>query len=214
MSCTEWNYQKDFSDDDVLGAVISVDALAVYAREGVDLATKWTDPKPGSVMEYALLQLLTDFDQKGGSIAGSTYVNVSTSSDMLGAHGFVADEGQVRLLLIGRQVEAALDTVVELPIGTGTAQVYRLDAQHQQPGTPETNTITDGKLHITMPALSAALVVVSTASPAPNPPAPSPSPIPPAACPGGNIDACMALCPSTPAAAYTACAGECGVRCQ
>jgi len=48
----------------------------------------------------------------------------------------------------------------------------------------------------------------------PSPPTPSPpSPSPPPGCPGGTLTACLALCPSNPAAAYQACVAACGKRC-
>jgi len=175
LSCTEWNYQKDFKDTDVVGAVISVDALAVYAREGVTLSTKWSAPSKGSVLEYALLQLLANYDGKGGTIAGSSYVNVSSSSDMLGAHGFVSDSGQLHVLLLNRQVEAALEVAVGLPSATArSGSLYRLDAQNLQPGSPETLPAAGGKVVVTIPAVSAALLVMAAATPPPRPPPPTP----------------------------------------
>jgi len=169
MSCTEWNYQKGFNDDDVVGAVISLDALAVYAREGVELATKWSAPRAGTVMDYALLQFLNNFDQQGSGIAGSSYLNISTSSDMIGAHGFMSAEGQLCVLLIGRQVQKSVDVDVQLPKGVEDVSVYRLDAVHTQPGGAEKVTAAQGMVSINIPAVSAALVVVAKSTPAPAP---------------------------------------------
>ena len=120
-----------------------------------------------------MLQLLNNYDGSGGSIAGASYVNVTSSSDMLGAHGFISDAGRLHVLLICRQAEDALTAVLELPQGgtwpPGTmdpargvgASIYRLDAQHKQAGSPEPANVVQGKLSITMPAVSAALVVVA-----------------------------------------------------
>jgi cellulose 1,4-beta-cellobiosidase len=47
----------------------------------------------------------------------------------------------------------------------------------------------------------------------PGPPGPSP-PGPPSGCPGGSLSACIALCPSTPPAAYQDCVKECVARCS
>jgi len=41
-----------------------------------------------------------------------------------------------------------------------------------------------------------------------------PSPTPDLPCPGGNLSACIGLCPSTPAAAFQACVGVCTSRCS
>ena len=67
--------------------MLTVEALAIYAREGVDLATKWTGPAAGTVAEYALLQFLHDYDGQGGSVAGASYSDVTSSAlDLLGTH--------------------------------------------------------------------------------------------------------------------------------
>jgi len=50
----------------------------------------------------------------------------------------------------------------------------------------------------------------STYGPGPTPPGPTPTP----GCPGGNLSACIGLCPSTPAAAFQACVGVCVTRCS
>eukprot|EP00041_Stephanoeca_diplocostata_P029829 m.888884 g.888884 ORF g.888884 m.888884 type:complete len:348 (+) comp23640_c0_seq6:889-1932(+) len=47
----------------------------------------------------------------------------------------------------------------------------------------------------------------------PPPPGPNPPP-PPSGCPGGNLAACIALCPSNPPDAYKACVADCVKRCD
>jgi len=51
----------------------------------------------------------------------------------------------------------------------------------------------------------------SSPTPAPAPSSPTPSP---SGCPGGDLSACIALCPSSPAAAYKACVNSCVSRCS
>ena len=177
LSCTEWNYQKDFKDDDVVGAVVSVDAIGVFAREGVDLANKWSSPEPGSVADYALLHFLHNFDGQGGSIAGAAYVKVDTSSDLIGAHGFLSSDGQtVHVLLICRQYEGEVRVEVPVPEQEGLVSVYRLDAQHVAPSSPELTTPMSGKIVVTMPPSSAALLVAHKKKVGPPPPPPLPAP--------------------------------------
>jgi len=47
-------------------------------------------------------------------------------------------------------------------------------------------------------------------TPGPTPPGPTPTP----GCPGGSLNSCIGLCPSTPAAAFQACVGVCVTRCS
>ncbi len=178
LSCTEWNYQKGFSDDDVVGAVISVDAIGVFAREGVDLANKWSSPEPGSVADYALLHFLHNFDSQGSSIVGAAYVNIETSSDLIGAHGFLSSDGQrVHVLLICRQYEGEVKVEVPIPGYEGLVDVYRLDARHVVPSSPETTPSMPGKIVVTMSAASAILIVANQKQVGLTSPARPPSPL-------------------------------------
>jgi cellulose 1,4-beta-cellobiosidase len=52
----------------------------------------------------------------------------------------------------------------------------------------------------------------STYTPGPGPTPPGPTPTP--GCPGGNLSACIGLCPSTPAVAFQACVSVCVSRCS
>merc|ERR1712086_610145 len=90
ISCTEFSYGSD-----VIDAVLTMDALAVYAREGVDLATRWTAPEKGSITSSAY-----DLLNNRVSIAGMAYKNVTTSHPLLGAHGFSNETGGKELLLL------------------------------------------------------------------------------------------------------------------
>ncbi len=180
LSCTEWNYQKDFKDDDVVGAVISLDAIGVFAREGVDLANKWSSPAPGSVAEFALLHFLHNFDGRGSTIAGAAHVEIRTSTELVGAHGFLSADGRrVHVLLICRQYEGDVRVEVQIPEHEGQWSLYRLDAQHISPSAPETISPQAGKVLVNMPPTSAVLVVGNKKQAHPPPPSPPPSPLPP-----------------------------------
>eukprot|EP00035_Acanthoeca_spectabilis_P005924 m.118823 g.118823 ORF g.118823 m.118823 type:complete len:428 (-) comp13260_c1_seq4:575-1858(-) len=50
-------------------------------------------------------------------------------------------------------------------------------------------------------------------SPLPPPPPSPPAPPSPGGCPGGSLEACIALCPPNPPAAYKACVESCAQRC-
>jgi hypothetical protein len=156
MSCTEFSYG---SETEVVDAVLTLDALAIYAREGVDLATRWTAPATDSVTAYAFA-LLNDYDQQGGSIAGLSYIGASSSEPLLGAHAFGNKDGTPKVvLLIGRQHEGELEATVNLGDAISTLELYRLDVGHVTPGKPEMLSVTKGSVSVTMPAVSAALLV-------------------------------------------------------
>ena len=69
-----------------------------------------------------------------------------------------------------------------------------------------------------VPAPTPATPTPPPATPTPPPATPTPPPATPtpapSGCPGGSLAACMALCPSDPAAAYKACVDSCVQRCS
>merc|ERR1711924_92486 len=145
MSCTEFAYG---GDQDVADAVLTLDALAVYAREGVDLATRWTAPTLGSITAYAY-SLLNNYDQNGGSIAGLHYLNATSSEPLLGAHAFGDKDGKTKaVLLICRQHEGSLVASVNLGSSSSTVKLYRLDSDHAAPAKPETLSSTKGVVSV------------------------------------------------------------------
>ena len=165
LACSEWNYSAGFADDDVAGAVVSLDALGVYAQQGVVLANKWEGPAKGTVLEYALFRFLQDYDGRGGSVAGAAYVNVTTDSALLGAHAF-SSAAAFQLLLISKQAVGSMTVAAHLPRQCAPPQLYRLDKDHTKPAAAEPLPLLvaeDGgkTTSVTLPPVAAALVVCS-----------------------------------------------------
>merc|ERR1712046_267175 len=149
ISCAEVSYGSDAID-----AVLTMDALAVYAREGVDLATRWTAPVQGSITSSAY-----DLLNNRMSIAGMTYRNVTSSHPLLGAHGFSDENGSKELLLlICRQHEGTLTATVALPSGIDSVEYWVFDADYSVDSPSQTATADNGVVKIDMPPVSAVLV--------------------------------------------------------
>lgn len=171
LSCTEWNYQGDIKDDnDVTGAVVSLDALGVYAQQGLALSAKWEGPAKGTVLEYALFRFLHDYDGRGGSVVGAAYVNVTTDTTLLGAHAFSSATGSAKafqLLLISKQPTGSMTVTAHLPrTCKGKPELYRLDKDHTKPAAPEPLPLLVAEAggtttSVTLPPVAAALVVCS-----------------------------------------------------
>lgn len=161
LSCTEFNYGDD---SEIVDAVLTLDALAVYAREGVDLATRWVAPGKESPTAYAY-SLLSNYDQFNGSIVDMAYINASSSEPLLGAHGFQAKDGRQVVLLVSRQHTGTMAVSVDLGSQySGTAHLYRLDADHTKPSEPEQVEFSSGKTQLTMLPAAAGLLVIGTAT--------------------------------------------------
>lgn len=144
----------------ILDSVLTLDALAIYAREGVEVAARWSVPKQNTITEYAYA-LLNDYDQQGGSLAGLMYFNATSSEPLVGAHAFGTKDGIVKaVLLICRQYDGELDAVVSVGSHAVSADIYRLDSNHTTRAKPKSLAMKDGRVFVTMPAVSAALLIV------------------------------------------------------
>ena len=65
IAITEYNWGND---DIISGAVATAEALAIFGREGVDIATRWVVPEVGTLGEQAFKMYL-NYDGQGGSVA-------------------------------------------------------------------------------------------------------------------------------------------------
>ncbi|MGA7992975.1 MAG: glycoside hydrolase family 44 protein, partial [Thermoanaerobaculia bacterium] len=68
LAISEYNWG---SDDGISGALAQAEALAIFAREGVDLATRWVAPAENSRTEDAFL-LYRNYDGAGAGVAGDS----------------------------------------------------------------------------------------------------------------------------------------------
>src|SRR5260370_30193979 len=82
LAISEYNWGND---NGASSALAQAEALAIFGREGVDLATRWVAPAAGSRVEDAFLFYL-DYDGKGARVAGDSIQAVSSSVDTVGAY--------------------------------------------------------------------------------------------------------------------------------
>jgi Glycoside hydrolase family 44 len=163
LAITEYNFGND---NGVSSALAQAEVLAIFGREGVDLASRWRAPKDGSLMEDAFL-LYLNYDGQGSKVAGDSVRAVSANVDAVGAYavrGTGASASRLYVLLFNKDtVERHVD--VQLPAGTlaGTpASLYRFGAQRL--GAAGTASVSGGGLSLDLPQRSATLVVLQLAS--------------------------------------------------
>jgi len=126
LAITEYNWGND---DTSSGAVAQAEALAIFAREGVDLATRWGAPAANSLAERAF-QIFLNYDGAGANVQGDSVGATSTNVDKVGAYGFNLD-GQRTMLLLTNKDSASHDvTVVFNAARSGTWKLYGFDAAH------------------------------------------------------------------------------------
>ena len=86
LAITEYNWG---ADNGASSALAQAEALAIFAREGVDVAARWVAPQADSLVERAF-RLYLDFDGLGSQVNGDSVRAISADVDSLGAYAFHA----------------------------------------------------------------------------------------------------------------------------
>ena len=124
LSISEYNWGADNGGS---SALAQAEALAIFAREGVDMAARWVAPKAGSLVERAF-RLYLDFDGLGDSIQGESVHATSANADMLGAFAVRQAGRRSMLLLFNKAISsttAAIDIDTHL---SGPWKLYQFTA--------------------------------------------------------------------------------------
>ncbi|MGH8172216.1 MAG: glycoside hydrolase family 44 protein [Rhodanobacteraceae bacterium] len=101
LAITEYNWGNDGTSS---GAVAQAEILGIFAREGVDLATRWVAPDPNSRAERAYT-LFLDYDGNGANVQGSSVAAQSANVDQIGAYAFIGG-GRTMVLLTNKDTVA------------------------------------------------------------------------------------------------------------
>jgi glycosyl hydrolase family 44 len=150
LAITEYN----FGEGDESGALAQAEALAIFGREGVDLATRWVAPLPGSRVRDAFRMYL-DYDGAGTGVEGDSVSAVSADVTKVGA--YVIDGVHTYVLLFNKDTASTSVDVSGLP--AGPAALYRFDATHALAPAGSV-AASGGHLILTLPAHSATLAVL------------------------------------------------------
>jgi hypothetical protein len=154
IAITEYSWGGDGGTSSTLA---QAEALAIFAREGVDLATRWVAPADGSRIEDAF-SLYLDYDGAGGRVQGQSVKASSTNVDQVGAYAFISPSNVLYLLLFNKDTVAR--TVSASVVGgvNGTFGLYRFTASSRLTSAGGT-TPSGGVLSLNLPARSATLAV-------------------------------------------------------
>ncbi|MCB1036974.1 MAG: hypothetical protein KDD47_24315, partial [Acidobacteria bacterium] len=160
LAVTEYRWG---ADDGISSALAHAEVLGVFGREGVDLATRWTAPDPGTRVEDAY-ELFLDYDGASARIEGES-VRALADSDALGAYAVRGGAGQLWVLLVNRET-TPLEATVDLatPLLPGTAPVYRFDGANPL-SLALSIPVSPTSFNLDLPPRSASLVVTRLATP-------------------------------------------------
>jgi hypothetical protein len=152
LAITEYNWGGDTG---ISSALAQAEALAIFGREGVDLATRWVAPDPGSRVEDAF-RLYLDYDGGGATVSGDSVQAVSDNVDDVGAYA-VAGNGTRLFLLLFNKATADRDAAVTLPEAFHwRARLWRFDGSSSL-GAAGAVLPAGGSLTLSLPARSATL---------------------------------------------------------
>jgi len=154
LAITEYN----FGDGDATGALAQAEALAIFGRYGVDLATRWVDPPEGSRVEDAF-RLYLNYDGHGSKVAGDAISATSSRVDQVASYAIANANGTVYVLLFNKATDASPVTVNLGGHGGKAVDLFGFDADNALSRTGSTTASSSG-LSLTLPGRSATLAVV------------------------------------------------------
>jgi Glycoside hydrolase family 44 len=173
-------YNLSLPNGDAVGnALIQADTLGVFARNGVDLATRWGLDADGRLIPWAF-RVFRNYDGNGARFGGMWVESVSTDQGQLAVYAAVRLEGGVLTVVVINKTGGALTSPLSvarfaLP---AAARVFRwsggqsIDRLADQP-------VSGGGFTTTYPARSITVFELASTATPPPPPPPPPAPPPP-----------------------------------
>lgn len=154
LAITEYNWG---GNDGLTSALAQVEVLALFGREGVDLATIWTAPAGGSRLEDAF-KIFLNYDGAGGRVSGDSVKATSAAPDDLGAYAVRGGGDQLLLVFINKATDTK--TVLGTVSGgiNGNLALFGFDGTSRLSAKGSVST-SDGAFTIEMPPRSALLAV-------------------------------------------------------
>ena len=152
IAVTEYNWG---ADDSPSGALAQAEILAIFAAQGVELATRWVAPESGKKTEEAF-RLYLNYDGAGSRVLGDSVTASSSDRPAVGAYAIRGPSDQLYVLLFNKDT-AARDVDVTFAAGvSGPASLWRFTAAAPL-GSAGTVAVSGNALSLTLPARSATL---------------------------------------------------------
>jgi len=162
--------EYNFGDVGVSSALAQAEALAIFAREGVDLAMRWLGPAFDTLMEDAF-SLYMNYDTAGHKVDGEAVRATSSSVDDVGGYvvrGTTASGFPNRLyvLLFNKATitESTMVNIAGVTIQAPNLPLYRFSSSRLAPAGTAAHGA--GGFTLSLPARSATLAIVDLVPPA------------------------------------------------
>jgi hypothetical protein len=164
LAITEYSWGNDHG---LSSALAQVEVLGIFAREEVDVATRWVAPAAGSLVEDAF-RLWLDYDGAGARVAGASVRAVSSEADAVSGYAVEAPGGPLRVVLVNRDPVQRPATVSLAGGGTRSVRLFGFDGETRLSALG-TTALSGGALALDLPPRSARLVEVAPESVTPSP---------------------------------------------
>lgn len=159
LGITEYHFG---GDDDPSGAIAQAEALGCYADQNVYFASLWS----GSGYTLSAMNLYTNYDGKGGSF-GDTLLP-TTTQDVSKSSAYAAvdagDPSMVTVMVTNKDSNAIENVSISLEGAKAdykAAAVYAIYGDSSDIRLLDVVDVTGSEVNVTLPAFSAAMVVVS-----------------------------------------------------
>ncbi|MBO9604499.1 MAG: hypothetical protein J7639_01035 [Paenibacillaceae bacterium] len=156
LAITEYNFGNG---DGITAGLAQAEALAIFGREGVDLATRFGNFQAGTPIEDAF-KLFLNYDGNGSKIEGSSVPTSSTLSDAVGSYTIAGNDGKQYVLLFNKDTVTRAVNVNTGSAGDTSAVVYRFDANTRLAAAGTVASSDDGTIALRLPKRSATLLVI------------------------------------------------------
>ncbi len=152
--------EYDWGPDDYSSAAIAqAEALAIFAREGVDMAMRWVAPAANSKVERGF-RIFLNYDGSGAHVQGDSVRATSGNVDQVGAYAFRKPGQKVMVLLTNKDSLSHDVTLTFAQAYAGTWTLYGFSGSADI-ATIGSGTIAGTGLTLTgVPAMSVRLLVL------------------------------------------------------
>lgn len=168
LAITEYNFGGDTG---ISSALAQAEALGIFGREGVELATRWVAPQHGSRVQDAF-RLYLNYDGAGARVQGTSIRATTSNVDSIGAYA-VDDSahGKLCVLLFNKHTSAETARLSVAGASSEALTLYRFTAGASLASAGSAS-LSAGTANLVLPARSATLAVLqrSLADVSPSPP--------------------------------------------
>jgi hypothetical protein len=159
LALSEYNLSISGASAD-MNAIIEADTLGIFAREGVDLATRWAMPYDGDQIQYAF-RMFRNYNGLHGTF-GDEYINsTSANQQQLAVYGAHRSSDGAYTILVLNKTSSAMTAPLKLTGITASSPVLTWrwtngPITQVSGGTP----VSSGVITATYPAMSMTLYVI------------------------------------------------------